>query len=196
MPADLRGAFSPILTHLHPHPSPSRWRAAMADVEATPFGAVLLRLRAEAGLTQEQLAARAGLSPNAIAALERGRRRAPRGATVELLAGALGLDGDTRAKFVAAARSTAVLAPAEIGALEERDGERDQRMAAPRSSLATLTTLVAVPPTPLVGRVDDQALILRLLTDEGARLLTLVGPAGVGKTRLAQAAAGRLTGSE
>jgi predicted ATPase/DNA-binding CsgD family transcriptional regulator len=167
----------------------------MADTEAATFGAVLLRLWAEAGLTQEQLAARAGLSPNAIAALERGRRRVPRGATVELLAGALGLDGDTRAQFVAAARSTAVLAP-PVGAREEHDGKRDQRVAAPRGTPATLTTLVAAPPTPLVGRADDLALILRLLTDEGARLLTLVGPAGVGKTRLALAAAGRLAGSD
>jgi transcriptional regulator with XRE-family HTH domain len=69
----------------------------MSETGSAAFGAMLLRLRAEAGLTQEQLAARAGLSPNAIAALERGRRRAPRGATVELLAGALELEGDTRA---------------------------------------------------------------------------------------------------
>jgi non-specific serine/threonine protein kinase len=168
----------------------------MADTEAAAFGAMLLRFRAEAGLTQEQLAARAGLSPNAIAALEHGRRRAPRGSTVELLAGALGLDGDMRTQFVAAARSTAVLASAGVGTPEERAGAGDQRMGAPLDSLATLATLVAAPPTPLVGRADDLALILRLLADEGARLLTLVGPAGVGKTRLALAAASRLAGSE
>src|SRR5215831_9153858 len=94
----------------------------MSDTESAAFGAVLLRLRAEAGLTQEQLAARAGLSPNAIAALEHGRRRAPRGATVELLAGALELEGDTRAQFVAAARGAAALAP--VSTRERRDGER------------------------------------------------------------------------
>ena len=37
-----------------------------------PFGDLLRELRAAAGLTQEELAARAGLSPNAVGALERG----------------------------------------------------------------------------------------------------------------------------
>lgn len=44
-------------------------------------------------------------------------------------------------------------------------------------------TAVPVPPTSLVGRDDDLAALRRLLT--GARLVTLVGPGGVGKTRLA-----------
>jgi non-specific serine/threonine protein kinase len=44
-------------------------------------------------------------------------------------------------------------------------------------------------PTPLVGRSQEIETILRLLTVDGVRLLTLVGPAGVGKTRLALAAA-------
>src|SRR5260370_10562633 len=78
-----------------------------AKLERAPFGALLLRLRAAAGLTQEQLAARAGLSPNAISALESGKRRTPRFATVELLAAALSLDAHQRNELMAAARSTA-----------------------------------------------------------------------------------------
>ena len=81
--------------------------ANSAKQEPAPFGALLLRLRAAAGLTQEQLAARAGLSSNAISALESGKRRTPRFATVELLAAALALDGQQRNELVAAARSTA-----------------------------------------------------------------------------------------
>ena len=42
-----------------------------------PFGARLRRLRETAGLTREVLAERAGLSANAIAALERGERKHP-----------------------------------------------------------------------------------------------------------------------
>jgi predicted ATPase len=46
-------------------------------------------------------------------------------------------------------------------------------------------------PTPFVGRVDELAEIMALLVDPACRLLTLVGPGGIGKTRLAlQAAAG------
>src|SRR5260221_10990366 len=48
-------------------------------------------------------------------------------------------------------------------------------------------------PTPLVGGTAELATIRRRLSDEGARLLTLTGPAGVGKARLALAAAERLT---
>jgi predicted ATPase/DNA-binding CsgD family transcriptional regulator len=43
-------------------------------------------------------------------------------------------------------------------------------------------------PTPLIGRTEEVETILQALTVDGVRLLTLVGPAGVGKTRLALSA--------
>jgi predicted ATPase/DNA-binding CsgD family transcriptional regulator len=105
---------------------------------------------------------------------------------VELLANALELDGDARAQFVAAARAPT---QAQVGTQEERDGAR---AATSGASLATLATLAAAPPAALVDRSDDLAIIRQLLTVEGARLLTLTGPAGVGKTRLALAAVAQL----
>src|SRR5579872_420345 len=57
----------------------------------TTFASHLRRLRRAAGLTQEELAERAGLSPRAISDLERGTRRAPHRDTLERLAGALEL---------------------------------------------------------------------------------------------------------
>jgi AAA domain len=56
----------------------------------------------------------------------------------------------------------------------------------------SLSVLLPSQPTPLVGRSDELATIRWRLADEGVRLLTLVGPAGVGKTRLAVAAAEQL----
>ncbi|MDP9437408.1 MAG: helix-turn-helix domain-containing protein, partial [Actinomycetota bacterium] len=56
----------------------------------TPFGAMLKRLRDAAGLTQEELAQRAGLTAKAVSALERGERRRPYPHTVRSLSDALG----------------------------------------------------------------------------------------------------------
>jgi predicted ATPase/DNA-binding CsgD family transcriptional regulator/DNA-binding XRE family transcriptional regulator len=175
--------------------------ANTAKQKPAPFGALLLRLRAAAGLTQEQLAARAGLSPAGISALESGKRRTPRFATVELLAAALALDAQARHELVAAARSTADgaggavtagRAPTMAGAEPGTHGTgchggttRDPRRQSWRS---------AADPTPLVGREHELDLIVRSLVAGDTRLLTLVGPAGVGKTRLALAAATRLAG--
>ena len=80
---------------------------------------MLRQLRAEARLTQEELAEAAGLSPRSVSDLERGINRTARKDTAELLAGALGLDGAARESFVAAARGRG---PAE-DVLAARDGE-------------------------------------------------------------------------
>jgi transcriptional regulator with XRE-family HTH domain len=72
-----------------------------------PFADALRRLRAAAGLTQEELAGAAGLSSRAISDLERGMVTAPHKDTVRLLAEALHLDGPGRTEFEAAARSRA-----------------------------------------------------------------------------------------
>ena len=49
-----------------------------------------------------------------------------------------------------------------------------------------------VSPTPLVGREAEIAALRRLVLGEGARLVTLIGPGGTGKTRLALQAAAEL----
>src|SRR5262249_31084827 len=72
-----------------------------------------------AGLTQDELAEAAAVSQRAISDLERGINRTARKDTAVLLAGALGLDGQARDLFVAAARGRAaaggVLAAAAPG---------------------------------------------------------------------------------
>src|SRR4051794_12442011 len=171
--------------------------------EVAPFGALLLRLRAAAGLTQEQLAARAGLGAAAISALESGKRRSPRFTTVALIAAALTLDPRQRRELVAAARVTTAIeqeAPATgqspsvaRGAPGGDDNGHNGGLA--RDPHRQLRWSV-VEPTPLVDRLRELELIIRSLAAEDIRLLTLVGPAGVGKTRLALAAAARLTAGE
>ena len=82
----------------------------MAEQAVLGFADLLRQLRAEARLTQEELAEAAGLSPRSVSDLERGINRTAHKDTAELLAGALGLAGPVRGLFVAAARGRA---PAE-----------------------------------------------------------------------------------
>jgi predicted ATPase/transcriptional regulator with XRE-family HTH domain len=124
------------------------------------FGGLLRRFRLTAGLSQQALAERAGLSVDAVAALERGRRRNPRAFTVRVLADTLGLGERHREELVRAATGSVPAA------------HNDQiRPPAPRG--------------PLVGRGADVAIVTQLLRAGEARLVTLSGPGGVGKTQLA-----------
>ena len=76
----------------------------MAEQPGLGFAGLLRQLRAEAGLTQEELAEAAGLSPRSVSDLERGINRTAHKDTAVLLADALGLAGPARELFVAAAR--------------------------------------------------------------------------------------------
>lgn len=143
--------------------------------EREAFGQRLRRLRDVAGITQEELAERAGLSRNAISALERGERRRPHPHTVRRLVAALQLSPSDAAGLAGAVpRRTEIPAPQGILNVE-----------LPRAG----RTLQGAPSTPLIGRARDVAAAVSLLMDGSTRLLTLIGPGGVGKTRLSLAIA-------
>jgi predicted ATPase/transcriptional regulator with XRE-family HTH domain len=128
------------------------------------FGAQLKALREGAGFTQEELATIAGLSVHAVSALERGERRRPQTETVRALSAALDLAGATRDALVVSAR-----APADdSAALGDLSGGS-----------------LPLAPTVLLGRESDVHTLRQWLADSSARLITLVGTGGVGKTRLA-----------
>jgi transcriptional regulator with XRE-family HTH domain len=74
---------------------------------AVSFGGLLRKLRTEAGLTQEELAAAAGLSARSVSDLERGINLTARKETARVLADVLHLSGVARAEFEAAARGRA-----------------------------------------------------------------------------------------
>jgi predicted ATPase/DNA-binding XRE family transcriptional regulator len=127
------------------------------------FGAQLRALREAAGFTQEELATIAGLSVHAVSALERGERRRPHVETVRALSAALDLTGAIRDGLLASARA-----------------------AAPTTAVDQLRDVpLPLAPTVLVGREADVQTLRHWLADPAARLITLVGPGGVGKTRLA-----------
>src|SRR5260370_40915690 len=74
----------------------------MGQLPEQTFGILMSRYRGAAGLTQEDLAQRSGLSVGAISLLERGLRTAPRSPTVERLVTALGLGPRDRQALTAA----------------------------------------------------------------------------------------------
>jgi transcriptional regulator with XRE-family HTH domain len=143
-----------------------RKRDTVGDQGLT-FGSQLRRLREAAGLTQEELALRAGLSPRAISALERGERQRPYPHTVRTLSDELGLSEEERTSLLAS--------------LPRRGA------AAPTTPATTPQPDLPVPPTPLLGREREREEIRTFLRE--VRLLTLTGLGGVGKTRLALEAA-------
>ena len=135
-------------------------------VDQQSFGVRLRTLREQTGLSQEELAERAGLSSHAVSALERGTRTRPYPHTVRALADALGLEGEARSGLISSV-------PART---------RAARPTADRTGPG-----IPVPPTRLIGRDDDLRRLVGLLDEH--RLITLTGPGGVGKTRLSLALA-------
>ena len=87
--------------------------------------------------------------------------------------------------------------PAELQRLVEDDlalllSERFE-MTRPHTADPALAGVLPVPATPLVDREQETAEVVDLVIRQGVRLITLTGPGGVGKSRLAVEAAGRLT---
>src|SRR6476659_271622 len=105
---------------------------------SSTFGQLLRRHRLAAGLTQEALAERAGVSTRGVQDLERGVHATPRADTVQLLFEALSLQGEARAELIAAAHP---------------------ELAAPQTPLVVTLRLTPppVPPTQLVGREPEVA---------------------------------------
>ena len=136
---------------------------------------MLKRYRLAAELTQEDLAARAGLSVRGISNLERGIRAGPQEETLRRLVDAMQLAPDDRERLILAAHRGRVRRPRSAGET------------APNGGLP-----------PLVGREAELAALERHLLGEGPPMLALAGEPGIGKSRLLQeaaerAAAGRLT---
>lgn len=137
----------------------------------SPFGIRLRQFREEAILTQEELAARTGLSLRGISDLERGVRTTPRLETVRMLADGLGLTAEQRTDL-----------------LRSRSHRENQ----PAPHLSWTKGRLPSPTTSFFGRQQEIERVRTALASGAYRLVTLVGSGGVGKTRTAIEAANLL----
>ena len=157
---------------------------AVAEQPGLSFAALLRQLRAEAKLTQEELAEAASLSPRSVSDLERGISRTARKDTAVLLAVALDLAGPAAELFVAAARGKAPAA--EALAAVRGAGPQGPVIASPYRGLNVFQEQDAAF---FFGREAAASALLdrmsRLL--EGLGLLVVSGVSGAGKSSLLRA---------
>lgn len=137
------------------------------------FGAWLKRQRKASDLTQEQLADQVGCSTIAIRKIEAEQRR-PSEQIAERLAQIFNIPQNEQKTFRNFARGNIASTPKDI--------VKDIPWRATRVNLpATVTSLI--------GRSEELALVHNYLSDPNIRLITLIGPPGIGKTRLSLEAA-------
>ncbi|WP_245572435.1 ATP-binding protein [Actinokineospora enzanensis] len=146
------------------------------------YAVLLARHRRAAGLTQEELAEKSGVSARAISDLERGRARRPQRRTCQALASALALAGDELAEFLGTGGFQQIHT--------EPETEPDQP--APDRPMRELPPVVE-----LAGRDEELDRVLRLAdgasdTQHTAVVVGVHGAPGVGKTAFAVHAGHRL----
>jgi predicted ATPase/DNA-binding XRE family transcriptional regulator len=132
------------------------------------FGGWLRQRRKQLDLTQARLAAQVGCAAETLRKIESGRLR-PSREIASRLAECLDVPAAERDAFVQAARGSAT-------------------PTLPRAAEPVRTRLPA-PLTSLIGREDELAELRTLLANPACRLITIVGPGGIGKTRLVLAIA-------
>src|SRR5215472_1832655 len=160
-------------------------QGAVAGQPALSFAGLLRQLRAEARLTQEELAQAAGVSPRSVSDLERGVTHTAHKDTAVLLAGGLGLAGPAVEMFVAAARGKASPAAALVAAA---NGEA-QQLGLAGSPYQGLSVFEEQDAALFFGRDAATTQVLermsRLLA--GVGLLVVSGASGAGKSSLLRA---------
>lgn len=141
----------------------------MPELGHPSLATALKQARSKAALTQEELAARAGISVRTVSDIERGLRSTVYADTARRLVVALGL--------------------------ADSDARRMESLLRGRERPTQLPAGLPVIPTPFFGRASEVHTLVSAFTASAARLVTLTGPGGIGKTRLAVEVANRLSGS-
>jgi predicted ATPase/DNA-binding XRE family transcriptional regulator len=140
-----------------------------------PLAALIRDRRTSSRLTQEELAERAGISVRTVSDIERGLRRSVYKDTARRLADALSVADSDKENFLSVA----------LGRMDASEGRFPLNSRRESSKCGQ----IFIPPTGLVGREREMEILLAAFRNPGIRVITLTGPGGIGKTRLAEEAA-------
>jgi len=166
---------------------------AISPKSFTSFGELLRFLRERVELSQKELALQVGYHYSYMSRIEKNQRTPDPTTLMARFVPALSLDSE----------------PEWTARLLELAGGTETKI---RSALPTSVGTRSAPPTslpifdlsssnlpiiltPLLGRDEEVLALTSLLTRDEVRLVTLIGPPGVGKTRLAAHLAAQLAGS-
>lgn len=152
------------------------------------FGSLLKQLRKRAGMTQHDLAAATGYSRTLIGALEQNTRLPDIQVVQQSYLPALGLQDEPHlakqlVELAAHARGERLTTPLSFSPTRQNEDAAATAEEIPR---------LPNPPTTLIGREQELNHLCRRVLGHQGRLLTLVGPPGIGKTRLAMALASQV----
>ena len=149
----------------------------MKELIDLPFGEWLKRRRKSLGLTQEELAQQLNCSTIMLRKIEAEERR-PSATMIEQLAKILNIPPSEQLKFQSFARGNLRVFMKEAAEVYPWQ----LNVALSRSNLpASLTSFI--------GRENELSLLRQYILDSKIRLITLIGPPGIGKTRLGLQAA-------
>ncbi|MCX6045075.1 MAG: helix-turn-helix domain-containing protein [Chloroflexi bacterium] len=154
------------------------------------FGKLLRQLRKRAGMTQGDLAAAVGYSTSFISSLEQNIRLPDVNTMLQTFVPALGLQDEPHAAALLIESAALARGERPPSSLILR---RETRLVISETHIDALTAL-PMSPTTLIGREQDIQLLSKRLLGHSGRLLTLVGPPGVGKTHLGLEVAARVQG--
>jgi predicted ATPase/transcriptional regulator with XRE-family HTH domain len=157
------------------------------------LGAWLRRRRKTLDITQTELAHRAGCVVGTIRSIEADARRPSRQLAARL-ADELQLGTDERTAFINAARGLLGVDRLPTPGRTDASGGTSAPITAPQDSFNHARIHLPAQPSPLIGREAELGELGALLASPDCRLVTIVGPGGIGKTRLALAVAERAVG--
>ncbi|MCC7358037.1 MAG: tetratricopeptide repeat protein [Anaerolineales bacterium] len=162
------------------------------------FGALLKHLRLRAGLTQRELALAVGYHYAHLSRLEHDQRLPDTATLLALFVPALGLESEPEwalrlVTLAAAGRGEAL--PAALAHIQIQTSAAEVLpLETAEPAPGPVASRVPVPLTPLLGRDTEQHALRLILLRPEVRLLTIMGPPGIGKTRLGLQAAADLAG--